>query len=76
MRLTSGGHREAFESADVAGIDAEWEPYTRTASASLVQIAVRSETHTCIVLLVSLCRAYCSVDVYLYIYARLLRQRP
>ncbi|CAL5220190.1 g2162 [Coccomyxa viridis] len=43
--------REALESADVVGIDAEWEPYTKHASASLVQIAARNETRTCIVLL-------------------------
>lgn len=51
--MTTVCHREALESADVVALDAEWEPYTSKASASLVQIAARNETSTCIILLVS-----------------------
>ncbi len=49
----------------MVGIDAEWEPYTKHASASLVQIAARNETRTCIVLLVSHCRPFCSLHAFL-----------
>lgn len=56
--MTTVCHRERLESANVVALDAEWEPYTSKASASLVQIAARNESSTCIVLLVSFLQAF------------------